>query len=276
MRVRYLFASMTVLSCALMGGVEAGAAAARKNVSPALVAPEHEDGAFCKFYRVTNPKIVVLMIDRTLPVTNASDREDAKEAMTQALLMTEMGQRLRIITIREDIGSSKKLFDDCRPGRPKGIASLFEAPENPEDLKVDEPAFNNAVKAAVDAAVDERNRLQQSPQSAIINTIASVGRQFQGRLAGLVLSSDMIEGRLADLTPKPDAGLDVRTRNGLLEKAAELGQIPRLDGVMVKSFTVNLWDRKNRPVLSDATAKDLRDFWIDYFRMAGVSSVTIN
>ncbi|KAF0224486.1 MAG: hypothetical protein FD176_1070 [Rhodospirillaceae bacterium] len=274
MMLRYVAASVMVLSCALTVGDGAAAAQARRNAQTPAAVPEHEDGKFCKFYGVADPKMVVLMIDRTLPVTNGADREDAQAAMSLALELVGPGQRLRIVTIREDIGSSKKLFDDCRPGHPAGIASYFISPPNPDDLRVDQPAFISAVKAAVAAGVD--GRLPQSPQSAIISTIAAVGRQFQGRLVGLILASDMIEGRLADLAPTPDSRLDNRTRNGLLERAAELGQIPRLDKVRVESFKVNQWDRKARPILSDDTAKDLRDFWDDYFRLAGAGPVKIN
>ncbi len=272
MMLRYAAASVLVLACSLTVGAGDGAAQARRNAQAPVA--EHEDGKFCKFYGVANPKMVVLMIDRTLPVTNAADREDAQAAMKLALELVEPGQRLRIVTIREDIGSSKKLFDDCRPGRPSGISSYFESPPNPEDLRMDQPAFDGAVKVAVAAGVD--GRLPQSPQSAIISTIAAVGRQFQGRLVALILASDMIEGRLADLAVSPDSRLDSRTRNSLLERATELGQIPRLDKVRVETFKVNQWDRKTRPILADDTAKDLRDFWDDYFRLAGAGPVKIN
>ncbi|MCA1908994.1 MAG: hypothetical protein LDL39_11600 [Magnetospirillum sp.] len=238
--------------------------------------PVREDGKFCKFYKVENPKVVTLLIDRTLPVTNAQDRKDAEAALDKALGMLEQGQRLRVATIRESVGSSQVLFDDCRPGVPQGAASFFSKPASSQDLRTDTPVFEAEAKAAVAAAVHEKNRLPQAPQSAIVATIADVGRMFRGQMVGLVLASDMIEGRLADLAPTPDATLDPRSRDKLLTKAAELDLVPRLEGVVVHSFKINHWDRKNRPVLADTTIRDLREFWIEYFRMTGATSAAIN
>lgn len=266
-------AAVAGLMCVLASGAVDAASKKRTETPPP---PAREDGRFCTFYGVKNPKLVVLMVDRTLPVTNAQDRKDADEAMRRALDMVGPGQRLRIVTIREDVGSSQKLYDDCRPGAPKGFSSYFEKPVSSEDLRVDNPVFDKEVRDAVEAAVHEKNRLRQSPQSAIVATIADVGRMYRGQLVGLVLASDMIEGRLADLAPAPDTSLDVRTREKILQKAVELDQVPHLEGVEVQAFKINQWDRRDRPVLTDAAARDLRDFWIDFFRMAGASSVSIN
>lgn len=267
----YIIPALAVLTC---GVVAAEAAPKKKSEAPPPVA--HEDGTFCKFYGVKDPKVVVLMIDRTLPVTNALDRQDAASALEKALELTGPGYRLRVVTIREDVGSSKKLFDDCRPGVPQDIKSWFTAPTQSEDIRIDNPSFEGKVKAVVDATVHESNRLPQAPQSAIVATVADIGRTFRGRLSGLVLASDMIEGRLDDIAPAPDARMNSRVREELLGKAGELDQIPRLEGVTVVSYKINQWDRKNRPVLTDGTVKDIRDFWIDYFRMAGAASVSIN
>ena len=210
--------------------------------------------------------ILALFID----VTTSFDEKSKSiliEGIEKFARSLQGGERIVLMTIEDSFSKSAKLFDGCVPVcESSGWIDWLFGDCTSGLVRLKRKEMNSAIRSGLSSRLAASTDL---PRSDIIRTISENTQIiFSDKKGGtLFIFSDMIEN--SELIPGKDFW--TLTNDELLSRAEKTDLIPALKGVTVKAFGLGRGGDNDRTPLNETMLQKLRQFWTDYFEMAGVT-----
>lgn len=235
--------------------------------APSMATPIEPRQQYCRQYGLTDPKVVLFGIDRTIGRMRSVDLNALDNAYADVLRSLDEGQRLVIFTIQDHFTSRRVLFDDCRPGTPTLCTTCTPAEASVQ--RHDQAQFRSSLDQLIRSLRTEQ--MPHAGRSAVFSTINSMVTGNERELRHLFVVTDLLESDVLSLSPP--RLIEEHERNAAIRRLRDNGLLPDLSRAEVHVYGYGRADNDPYPPIETQAMESIVRLWRAYFNRGGADRI---